>query len=56
MAGSLRGDPKAVSARELDDLDNILDGLDQRDRERPLIDCEIPGPAGLVPLGIAREH
>ena len=56
MAGSLRGDPKTMSTRELDDLDDILDGLDQRNRERPLIDREIPGPAGLVPLGIARKH
>ena len=56
MAGSLRCDPKTMSARELDDLDDILDGLDQRDRERPLIDREIPGPASVVPLGIARKH
>lgn len=56
MAGSLRGDPKAMSTRELDDLDDILDGLDQRDRERPLIDREIPSLASLAPLRIARKH
>jgi hypothetical protein len=56
MAGSLRGDPKTMSTRELDDLDDILDGLDQRNRERPLIDREIPSLASLAPLRIARKH
>jgi hypothetical protein len=56
MAGSLRGDPKTMSTRELDDLNDIVDGLDQRDRERSLIDREIPGLASLPPLGIARKH
>jgi hypothetical protein len=56
MAGSLRGDPKTMSTRELDDLDDILDGLDQRDRERPLIDREIPSLASLTPVRIARKH
>jgi hypothetical protein len=56
MTGSLRSNPKTMSTRELDDLDDILDGLDQRDRERPLVDRKIPGPASLVPLRIARKH
>ncbi len=56
MTGSLRGDPKAMRARELDDLYDIVSGLDQSDRGRPLIDGEIPGLASLVPLRIARKH
>ena len=56
MAGSLRRDPKTMSTRELDDLDDILDRPDQRDRERSLIDREIPGLASLVPVRIARKH
>jgi len=45
-----------MRARELDDRDDILDGLDQSDRQRPLIDREVPCPAGVVPLGVARKH
>ena len=56
MPGSLRRDPKTMRARELDDRDDIFDGLDQRDRERPLIDGEVPCPACVVPLGVARKH
>ena len=56
MARSLRGDPKAVAAREADDLDDILGRLDKRDSERPLVDCEIPGLPGIVPVRIARKH
>ena len=55
VARSLRGDPEAVDARERDDLDDIVGRLDERDRERPLVDCEIPGLPGLVPVGIARH-
>jgi integrase len=56
MAGSLWGDPKAVFTRELDDLDDVLDGLDQRDRDRPLINREVPRPTSVVPLGVAWKH
>ena len=56
MAGSLWGDPKAVFTRELDDLDDVLDGLDQCDRERPLINREVPRPTSIVPLGVAWKH
>jgi hypothetical protein len=56
MAGSLWGDPKAVFTRELDDLDDVLDGLDQRDRGRPLINREVPRPTSVVPLGVAWKH
>ena len=53
MAGCLRRDPKTLSTRELDNFDYVLDRLDERDRERPLIDREIPGLASLVPVRIA---
>jgi hypothetical protein len=56
VAGSLWGDPKAVFTRELDDLDDVLDGLDQCDRERPLINREVPRPTSVVPLGVAWKH
>ena len=56
MAGSLWGDPKTVFTRELDDLDDVLDGLDQCDRQRPLINREVPRPTSVVPLGVAWKH
>jgi hypothetical protein len=49
VAGSLRGDPQAVCARELDDLDDVLDGVHLRDHRRPLVDREVPRLAGVVP-------
>jgi hypothetical protein len=45
-----------VFTRELDDLDDVLDGLDQRDRDRPLINREVPRPTSVVPLGVAWKH
>jgi hypothetical protein len=56
MAGSLWGDPKAVFTRELDDLHDVLDGLDQCDRGRPLLNREVPRPTSVVPLGVTWKH
>jgi hypothetical protein len=66
VAGSLRGDPQAVCARELDDLDDVLDGVHLRDRRRPLVDREVhawraschPGSPGRTrsPSPAAREE
>src|SRR5579871_4048023 len=56
MARSLWRDPKAMFARKLDDVDNVLDGLDQCNRARPLIDCKVPCLASAIPLGVAWKH
>jgi hypothetical protein len=45
-----------MRARKLDDRDDILDRLDQRDRQRPLIDREVPCPTCVVPLEVAGKH
>jgi len=45
-----------MCARALDDRDDILDGFDQRDRQRPLIDREVPRPSCVVPLEVAWKH
>ena len=56
VAGSLWGNPKTVLTSELDHPDHVLDGLDLRDRERPLINREVPRPTSVVPLGVAWKH
>ena len=56
MARALRCDTEPVDAGELDDRDDVLGGLGERDRERPLVDGEVPGQPGGVPLGVARKH
>jgi hypothetical protein len=45
-----------VLTSELDHPDHVLHGLDQRDRERPLINREVPRPTSVVPLGVAWKH
>lgn len=56
MAGSLWGYPKAMFTCELDDLDDVLDGLDHCDGDRPLINRQVPRPTSVVPLGVAWKH
>lgn len=55
VAGSLRGDPQAVDACELDHGDDIGGRLDQGDGERTLVDGKVPGAAGLVPARVAGD-
>jgi hypothetical protein len=56
VAGSLRGDPEAMSACELDDRDDVVGGVDERDREGTLVDGEVPGLSRGIPVGVARKH
>src|SRR5581483_6416996 len=49
VTGSLRRNPQAVDAREVDDRDDVVGRLDQGDGERALVDGEVPGAACLVP-------
>jgi len=46
---------QAADSSEGDDLGELLSRLDECDREWPLIDGEVPGLSGVVPVGIPRE-
>ena len=54
VAGPLGGDPVAVGACELDDRRDVLGRLGVHHRHGPLVDREVPGQAGLVPVDVAR--
>ncbi len=53
VAGALRRDPLSVDVGEVDDRDDVLGRLDERDGERALVNSEVPRPAGGVPAGVA---
>jgi hypothetical protein len=48
-------DPETFAACELDDRDDVFDGLGVRHRAGSLVDGEIPRPTRLIPLRIARN-
>ena len=53
VAGALGGDAQAALAGELDDGDDVVGGRGDGDRGGALVDGEVPGLAGLVPVGVA---
>jgi hypothetical protein len=55
VTGALDRHPKTFASRELDDRDDVLDGLGERHRAGSLVDGEIPRPTRLFPLRIARN-
>jgi hypothetical protein len=56
VSSPLGCDAQSVCVRELDDLDDVAGGFDEHDRERPLVDREVPCSAGFVPTRIAGEY
>jgi hypothetical protein len=48
VPGSLRRDAEAAGTGEADDLDDVVGRVDERDRERALVDGEVQGLPGLV--------
>ena len=56
VPGALPGDPEAVLTREADDFRDVICALCERDRARALVGGEIPGLAGLIPVGVGRRH
>ena len=56
VARSLRRDPQPVDVSELDDGHDVGSGLDERDREGALVDGEVPGLPGAVPVGVVGKH
>ena len=56
MAGALRRDAQPTLARELDDRDDVVAALRQRDRDRVLVGREVPRGALLVPIGVAGDR
>ena len=55
VPGALRGHVEAAVAGVLDDGDDVGRGLGVDDRGRALVGRKVPGPAGLVPVGIGRD-
>ena len=53
MARALSGHEQAALAGELDDGDDVVGGLGDRYGGGALVDGEVPGLAGLVPIGVA---
>ena len=53
MAGALGGDAQAALAGEVDDGDDVGDGLGLGDGGRALVDGEVPRLPRLVPTGVA---
>ena len=53
VAGALRCNAKPFGACERDDGRDVLGGLGDSDRGGPLVDREVPGQTGLVPVGVA---
>ena len=56
VAGALRGDPQPVRAGETDDLGDVLRAGGQRNRRGMLVHGQVPGPAGLIPAGVAGRN
>jgi hypothetical protein len=55
VAGALRGNGEALLAGEVDDGLDVGDGLGLRDRDRPLVDGEVPRLPGGVPAVVVRD-
>ena len=56
MPGALRGHVEAAVADVLHDGDDVGRGLGVDDGGRALVGRKVPGPAGLVPVGIGRGY
>ena len=52
----LHRDVQADEPRVLDDRDDVLDGLGERDGCRSLVDCEVPRPSRVVPARVPGEE
>ena len=55
MAAGVERDPQAVLRGERDGRDDVVRGLWVDDRDRPLVDRQVPGLARGVPGLVARQ-
>ncbi len=55
VAGRLRGDREAEVGGGAHGLQDVADAAGHHDRDRALVDGEVPRGAGLVPAGLTRE-